>query len=1021
MAIHTPPPTPAARPHAGPRELLAHSRRHLWRVRGGFALLLVLAIAGVGMLLEREARTAELQSRAIAGWAAQLRFSLGNGPSPAIVWPTHGPFDQRLGYVALPGFIARLEALGYRVTRQARFSAPLMAYAGHGLHPPYAEKTRAGLDITDSRGEPLFRFRHPQRHYPDFTAIPPRLVEVLLFIENRHLLDPQRPHLNPAVDWPRFLKAAWSQLAKRLDSDTDTAGGSTLATQIEKFRHSPEGRTADAAEKLRQMLSAAVRAYREGRTTLPLRQQIVLDYLNNVPLSAAPGYGEVHGIGDGLWVWFGADFAASNRALADAPGSSLEARAVALRQVLALTIAQRRPSWYLAGGREELGALTDSHLRVLAGAGLIDPTLRDAALAAPLAFRNPATDPALPPVSSDKGANVIRNRLVRQLGLPLYDIDRLDLAVGTTLQQPLQAAVSAYLQRLADPDFAAQAGLFGERLLSPELTAEVRYSFTLFERGEDGNRVRVQTDTTGQPFDINEGSKLELGSTAKLRVMATYLEVIAELHRKHAGLPAEKLRAARDAALDNLSRWALDQLLATPHTGLPELLEAALERRYSASPGETFFTGGGAHTFGNFRREDNGRLPTLREALRESINLPFVRLLRDLVRYSTYQMPGNSARLLLDDRDPRRRDYLERFADKEGTEFLLRFWRKYRDRSPQDMLDTLLEGLRLSPPRLAAIHRYLYPQAGFEAFAQVMHARLGSLTPDAQGLERLYRRYGPGAFSLPDQGYIARVHPLELWLVGYRLAHPQAGFADAREASRDERQVVYAWLFKTRHRSARDSRIRTLLEVEAFLDLQQRWARLGFPFEHMVPSLASALGSSGDRPAALAELMGIIMHDGRRLPTIRIESLHFAAGTPYETRLEHPGSPGETVMLPEVAAALRGLLADVVDNGTARRLKGELRDAQDRPLAIGGKTGTGDNRIETVARGGRVLDSRARNRTATFVFFLGPRHFGTLTAYVSGGQSERFSFTSALPVQALKGMLPILRPYLLEPHSGCRD
>jgi hypothetical protein len=35
--------------------------------------------------------------------------------------------------------------------------------------------------------------------------------------------------------------------------------------------------------------------------------------------------------------------------------------------------------------------------------------------------------------------------------------------------------------------------------------------------------VRVQTDSTDQPFDINEGSKLELGSTAKLRVLTTYL------------------------------------------------------------------------------------------------------------------------------------------------------------------------------------------------------------------------------------------------------------------------------------------------------------------------------------------------------------------------------------------------------------------------------------------------------------------------------------------------------------------
>src|SRR5690606_17822374 len=161
-------------------------------------------------------------------------------------------------------------------------------------------------------------------------------------------------------------------------------------------------------------------------------------------------------------------------------GVTLDEQGLALRRVLALTIAQRRPSWYLTDGRAELAALTDSHLRVLAGAGLIEPALRDAALAQPLNFRNPATDPALPPVASDKGINAIRTRLVRQLGMPLYDLDRLDLAVDATLNQPLQQAVSDYLGKLGDPAFAAEVGLFGERLLSPELTADVRYSFTLF-------------------------------------------------------------------------------------------------------------------------------------------------------------------------------------------------------------------------------------------------------------------------------------------------------------------------------------------------------------------------------------------------------------------------------------------------------------------------------------------------------------------------------------------------------------
>src|SRR5690606_22960562 len=197
------------------------------------------------------------------------------------------------------------------------------------------------------------------------------------------------PLANPAVDWPRFLKAALSQLGKNFALQEQSAGGSTLATQLEKYRHSPDGLTLSAMEKLRQMVSASVRAYRQGPQTLAARQQIVRDYLNSVPLSAAPGHGEVHGLADGLRVWFGADFARVNALLtAGADDSTRRAeRGLALRQVLALMIAQRRPSYYLAQGRRQLEELTDSHLRVLAAGGVIDASLRDAALAHRLKFR----------------------------------------------------------------------------------------------------------------------------------------------------------------------------------------------------------------------------------------------------------------------------------------------------------------------------------------------------------------------------------------------------------------------------------------------------------------------------------------------------------------------------------------------------------------------------------------------------------------------------------------------------------
>ncbi|WP_448105635.1 transglycosylase domain-containing protein [Pseudomonas lini] len=998
--------------------------RHGW---GAFWLLLLIILIVLGLAAAKEMRTSKFQARELSKYAASLKYELQPGPSDAIRYPGAGPFDLRLGYSAMDEFLPRLLKRNYVVSAQTRFSPALMKYSDKGFFVPYAEKIQAGLSITDCRAAPLYQFKYPQQLYSSFAAIPPVVVSSLLFIENRFLLDPRQPLANPAVDWPRFGMAAWSQVAKLLRLPGQSAGGSTLATQLEKYRHSPDGLTMSGAEKIRQMISASVRAYQAGPETLQARQNVIRDYLNSVPLSAVPGHGEVHGMAEGLRVWYGADFNQANERLAstDTDPKSLSEKGLALREMLSLMIAQRRPSHYLTKGRDELASLTDSHIRLLAQNGVIDAPLATAALASKVTYRDWATQPTIQPIETNKGISVARSRLGGLLNRPLYDLDRLDLSATSTLQGELQTQATAYLKHLADPTYAAEIGLIGERLLTPTSTTQVRYSFTLFELTPDGSRVRVQTDSTDQPFDINEGSKLELGSTAKMRVLTTYLQIIAELHDKYAEMSVPELKKVEVPDQDRLSRWAIDYLMQNKDRNLPNMLSAALDRKYSASPGEAFFTGGGLHTFVNFRKEDNGRLPTLRDAIRESINLPFIRLMRDLVRYTTYSGPNSSAELLKDDRDPRRQEYLASFADREGTSFLLKFWKKYRNKDTQARLETFLDGMRPTPIRMAAVHRYLFPQADQESFntfvrSHLKGAKLNEKLTDER-LERLYLSYGPGSYDLPDQGFIAKVHPLDLWLIGYLLNNPDAKFSQIVKASQFERQEVYSWLFKSRHKGARDSRIRTMLEIEAFLDIHQRWQKVGYPFDHLVPSLATAIGSSGDRPAALAELIGTILNDGVRMPTLRIDSLHFAADTPYETRLINDPVVGKRVMPSEVATAMREALSQVVDAGTAKRVAGSFKLADGSPLAMGGKTGTGDNRIEAIGSGGRILSSKSINRTATFVFYIGDRHFGTLTAYVPGRTAENFKFTSALPTQVLKGMAPILTPYL-QPgtHTMCQ-
>jgi membrane peptidoglycan carboxypeptidase len=182
-----------------------------------------------------------------------------------------------------------------------------------------------------------------------------------------------------------------------------------------------------------------------------------------------------------------------------------------------------------------------------------------------------------------------------------------------------------------------------------------------------------------------------------------------------------------------------------------------------------------------------------------------------------------------------------------------------------------------------------------------------------------------------------------------------------------------------------------------------------------VSSLATAIGSSGDRPIALADLMGIISNDGMRKPKVRFSKLRYAQGTAYHTVFSTQPELGERVLPSPVAQTIRNVLKGVVTEGTAIRLSGAFLGEEGKPIAIGGKTGSGDNRFKAFGRGGNLVSSRATNRTATFVFYIGDRYFGVLTAFVLGSQAESYQFTSALPVSVLKLLAPAINARLASP------
>jgi membrane peptidoglycan carboxypeptidase len=1007
----------------------ALSRLLLLYVLGG---CVVIGIA-VTTLVKREVQTSQYQARYLSAISKQLSSELKSGPSSAIRYPDHGPYDQRLGYTLLSDEIVRLEKAGYSVTKQAAIS-PMMTRLvdDYGLFPIYQEKTRTGLRIVDQADQTIFSAVYPTYGYSDFNAIPPLVLNTLLFIENRELLDENHRNVNPAVEWDRLGFAALQMMARKLGADINVPGGSTLATQLEKYRHSPDGYTESMGEKLRQMASASIRAYLLGPDTRAMRRQIALTYLNSMPLAATAKLGEVHGLGDGLFAWFGADFKTVNQLIGsiakdggNAPagkgtirsrtGNSTERvtpqQALAYRQVLSILLSQRRPSYLLGSGFDALQNLTDSYLRILAEQGVISASLRDAALQVST-VRLPKTD-QLPVkfMAEQKTQNVLRTRLARTLGVKSnYELDRLDLTVKTTLDYGTQQAVTHALRELSEPEKARAAGIVGFRMLNEDVNlAPIVYSLMLFERGEKGNLLRIQTDNFEQPLDINEGIRLDLGSTAKLRTMVHYLELVTEIYRQYKNLTVQELNRIELHPRDYLSAWVIDQLRANRQINLENLLNQALDRRYSASPYEGFYTGGGVHTFSNFTPDENAKIMSVRDALRDSVNLVFIRLMRELVYHHLYKQEGIARWLEIPD-DPRRMEYLKRFADKEGLVYLRRFYDKYHGKPTDEIMEMLTQRVFAKPSRLAMLYQAVYPNADTHALSGYLNAHLSATALASEDIEQLHRKYSPANFDLQDQGYITKVHPLELWLVSYLVQHPNATRAEVIDASTEQRQNVYRWLFKSSRKNAQQRRIMTLLEDEAFKQIHTAWDRLGYPFGSLTPSYATSIGASGDRPAALAELMGILRNDGLRLPTVRFDSLHYAKATPYETVLDKLPEQGQQVLAPDVAKAARGALIGVVEAGTAGRLRGVYKSADGKPLSVGGKTGTGDHRREIWGAGGRLIDSVFISRAAVFTFFLGDRFFGVITAYVAGPDAERYHFTSSLPVQIIKFLEPKLAP-----------
>ena len=335
----------------------------------------------------------------------------------------------------------------------------------------------------------------------------------------------------------------------------------------------------------------------------------------------------------------------------------------------------------------------------------------------------------------------------------------------------------------------------------------------------------MQADNLNQPFDINRRH----GWTSAPPPSCAPWSPIWKSSRGCTALPCarraprSRRRHSRSATCCRVGRRASPRAIARrPGRHARSGDGAPLFRQ----PREGFFTGGGLHNFANFEPKDNSRVMTVREAARNSVNLVFIRIMRDIVRhYMPAHRPAPSRALLDDASDPRRAKTIWpvspiRKGASSSTAFTKYHKKLIRRRWPRTCY------ARARPTRAAggAVFRYLEPQARSEAVCRARCTRSvpasaslsqNTLRSDVRGLTR------PMPTSLADRGYLAQ-HSSAGTVGGEATCapHPKADLrTPVMQASTGERQEVYDWLFKNQpqehagHPHPEPARSRSFLKI----------------------------------------------------------------------------------------------------------------------------------------------------------------------------------------------------------------
>jgi hypothetical protein len=294
----------------------------------------------------------------------------------------------------------------------------------------------------------------------------------------------------------------------------------------------------------------------------------------------------------------------------------------------------------------------------------------------------------------------------------------------------------------------------------------------------------------------------------------------------------------------------------------------------------------------------------LRNAFQHSINLVYIRLMRELVQYYQAELDYDQKAILADSEHPQRRELLDAAMDNEARETLQKYYRRYSNVPFEAALARMCgkdsRGLR----RLAIFALAENPDASVADLRALAHRAYPETNAASDTLMSSYHRaFAHKIHNSQDEAYLLGRHPLEAWMVRDRRDHPEARWADVLERSAEGAQGDRRGSIRALQGSpepAHSHRAR----ARAFVEIHKAWQQLGYPFDSLVASLATAIGSSADRPQALAELVGIIQRGGvgcRCCASNRCTSRWNAV----RDALRAGARPGDRVMPREVASRSR--------------------------------------------------------------------------------------------------------------------